>query len=200
MGNGAQQLLERRRTVDVGGVPTPTLDTVDTLVHVCAHASQSGADRLIWLADVQLVANTAAVEEVVDRALSWEMAPAVAFALLRAGRVLGATRRSIELEVARRLVPRTSWRMMSDAVGRIPVPYLWNPDARSIVHSIARAAHGDVRRSQRELMRRGTALFLNSWRRRNAAQLWDAQDPDSAMYAAGNARDRAAYFAAVANR
>ena len=46
-------LFERSREVDVGGRSVPTLDPVDTLLHVALHAALSGGDRLIWLKDIE---------------------------------------------------------------------------------------------------------------------------------------------------
>ncbi|MBD8078935.1 nucleotidyltransferase family protein [Cellulosimicrobium arenosum] len=46
-------MLGRRRHVEVGGRAVPTLDPVDTVLHLAFHAAQAGANRLMWLADVR---------------------------------------------------------------------------------------------------------------------------------------------------
>ena len=45
--------FERARTVDVEGIPAPTFDPVDTIVHLALHASLGGADRLSWFDDIR---------------------------------------------------------------------------------------------------------------------------------------------------
>ena len=47
-----EQLIERGRDVRVLEQPIPTLDEIDTLVHVATHAAISGGHRLVWLADL----------------------------------------------------------------------------------------------------------------------------------------------------
>lgn len=48
-----EQMLARTRTVNIGGVPVPTLDPADTLLHLGYHTSLSGAYRLMWLKDLE---------------------------------------------------------------------------------------------------------------------------------------------------
>ena len=45
-------VLSRRRFVDVRGVPTSTLDTEDTVLHLVSHALVSGGHRLVWYVDL----------------------------------------------------------------------------------------------------------------------------------------------------
>ena len=47
-----EQLIDRGRDVRVLEQPIPTLDELDTLVHVATHAAISGGHRLVWLADL----------------------------------------------------------------------------------------------------------------------------------------------------
>ena len=48
-----EPLFERARQIDLLGSPTRTLDPVDTLLHLGIHAALSGADRLLWLKDLE---------------------------------------------------------------------------------------------------------------------------------------------------
>src|SRR5262249_20701768 len=47
------ELYNRPRRVLLGDQSVPTLDPVDTLVYLCLHACLSGADRLVWMKDVE---------------------------------------------------------------------------------------------------------------------------------------------------
>lgn len=79
-------LFERARSVTIGSVAVRTLDPVDTLVHLCVHAGLAGAQRLLWLKDVErsVAADQPAWDEVVRRARSWRAAALVAVVLRRA--------------------------------------------------------------------------------------------------------------------
>ena len=83
-------LFARARTVTVGAVTVKTLDPVDTLLHLCIHASLAGAHQLLWLKDVDESVRREAPswEDVLVRARSWRAAPIVAVVLGRARDVL----------------------------------------------------------------------------------------------------------------
>jgi hypothetical protein len=85
-------VMARARTVMVSGVAARTLDPVDTLVHLSLHAALAGADRLIWLKDLErsIAVEAPDWDDVVMRALSWRAGAAVAVTLRRAREVLGA--------------------------------------------------------------------------------------------------------------
>lgn len=83
-------MLERRRTVSVGSLTLPTLDPVDTALHMAYHATHSGAYRLLWLKDVELA--VAAVDdpvELVSRAEAARLDVLVRVVLDRVALVLG---------------------------------------------------------------------------------------------------------------
>jgi hypothetical protein len=84
-------MLERRRTVALGGQQVPTLDPVDTVLHLAFHAAQSGANRLMWLADVRFALEHGRVDvaELERRARASGTWLAVRSVLDRAHRVLG---------------------------------------------------------------------------------------------------------------
>ncbi len=52
IGLPSAEVLERRRRVDLDGTFAWTLDRVDTLLHLCAHAALSGGHRLTWYVDI----------------------------------------------------------------------------------------------------------------------------------------------------
>jgi hypothetical protein len=85
-------LFSQAREVELDGAPVQTLGSVDTLLHLCAHAALSGGDRLIWMKDIE---RAIAVEPpdwgvVAERASAWRAGPTVALALSRAARTVGA--------------------------------------------------------------------------------------------------------------
>ena len=195
-GNATPRLLDRARVVSIGGSPLRTLDRADTFVHTCMHAAQSGADRLMWLEDARMVAMAANLDDARERAMEWEVAPSVAFALLRAARVFRSPQESCESLQARRLAGSGVWRVVSDLASRLPQPYIWNPDAGHVLHSVARAARRNAASSDVELVRRGIARILHG-PQTDRGRLWMADEPISVMYETGGASERAAYFAAV---
>jgi hypothetical protein len=85
-------VIARARTVMVSGVAAHTLDPVDTLVHLALHAALAGADRLIWLKDVErsIAVEAPDWDDVVVRALAWRAGAAIAITLRRAREVLDA--------------------------------------------------------------------------------------------------------------
>lgn len=103
------EMLDRSRRVRFGtGLEAATFDPTDSLLHVTFHASQSGANRLVWLGDVHY----AAMADVDWDAFAWRaraarMTPAVAMVLARAERVLG-TRYPLPDDV-RAAAERTLW-------------------------------------------------------------------------------------------
>ncbi|MGH7542013.1 MAG: nucleotidyltransferase family protein, partial [Gemmatimonadota bacterium] len=85
-------LFSRRRMVDVAGRPVPTLDPVDTVLHLALHAATSGGLRLIWLEDIEQAVATDELDwdELVRRADETGMRLVAAVMLRRSRRVLGA--------------------------------------------------------------------------------------------------------------
>jgi hypothetical protein len=87
-----EEIFERSRTVEVAGLSVRTPDVVDTLVHLCVHASLSGGNRLVWAKDVEraILMERPAWDAVVARALAWRAGQATAAMLARAVRMFGA--------------------------------------------------------------------------------------------------------------
>jgi Uncharacterised nucleotidyltransferase len=85
-------MLARASTVTISGQPIPTFDAVDTLLHLCLHASRAGGHRLICSKDIE---RTIAVlrpdlDELIARSRDYHCGPPVAIALARAARTLRA--------------------------------------------------------------------------------------------------------------
>jgi len=85
------EAFERARSVGIAGIDVRTLDPIDTLIHVAMHATTSGGDRLLWLADVRACVVAAPLDwrELVDRARRWRVGPLVGLALDRSRRAVG---------------------------------------------------------------------------------------------------------------
>ena len=110
-------LFERSREVVVGGRSVPTLDPVDTLLHVALHAALSGGDRLIWLKDIErvLAVDRPAWDDVIQRARAWKAGRSIAITLNRARRSLGAPVPDDALDA---LFASRLWRGLSDRLDR----------------------------------------------------------------------------------
>ena len=83
------ELLERRVPVSLGSRPAWALALPDSLVHACLHAALTGANKLIYLIDVdRLSATVSDWTSVVARAKEWRAEAQVALVLMRAHQVL----------------------------------------------------------------------------------------------------------------
>lgn len=112
-------VLARAVLTSVEGVPVPTLDAADTLVHLSLHAAMSGGNRLRWIKDIE---RSAAAQPdwdpVVTRAREWRAGRPVGLMLRRARTVLGA---DVPDEVVRALVGRTVGRIDDELLRRWPL-------------------------------------------------------------------------------
>ena len=146
------ELYKRPRRVLLGDQSVPTLDPVDTLVYLCLHACLSGADRLVWLKDVEHAATAVAArwDDVVRRSHQFGAGLAVAF-------MLASAREAINMDVPAGLV-RTlsgsgSWAVLASMTRR-----LWPPEratgGRSPSRTLARSTGRDLRATGREAARR----------------------------------------------
>ena len=81
-----EEILERSQPARINGIDTRVLDPADTQLHLCIHAAQEGADRLLWLKDLEQVMRhyPADWDELVDRARRWRIALPAAIVLSRA--------------------------------------------------------------------------------------------------------------------
>jgi hypothetical protein len=167
-------LFERSREVDIGGRSLPTLDRVDTLLHVALHAALSGGDRLIWLKDIEraLVVDQPPWDAVIERARSWKAGRSVAITLNRARRSLGAP---VPDEVLDDLFASRLWRRLSDrvdhrspterSVGRESTAVFWAQLTRDSGPATARAVLHRASRRLRAMTHGGSppgAIFTSS--------------------------------------
>lgn len=85
------ELLRRRVSVPLGSDAVWTLDPTDALVHACLHAAGAGANKLIYLLDVDCLSRGVIDWDAVSaRSQEWRAQAQVALVLGRARRVLGA--------------------------------------------------------------------------------------------------------------
>ena len=78
-------------TLPLGDQEVWALEPADALVHGCLHAALAGANKLIYLLDVDMLARSVTDwDEVVARAQSWGAQAQTALVLARTSRVLGA--------------------------------------------------------------------------------------------------------------
>jgi hypothetical protein len=167
-------LFERSRDVDVGGRSVPTLDPVDTLLHVALHAALSGGDRLIWLKDIEraLVVDQPSWDDVIERARAWKAGRSVAITLDRARRSLGAP---VPEEVLDALFASRLWRGVSEridhrspterSVGRESPAVFWAQLTRDSGSATLRAILNRASRRLRAMAHGGSspgAIFTSS--------------------------------------
>jgi Uncharacterised nucleotidyltransferase len=86
------ELVERRRTVRLGGLDVATLDPVDGLLYLCLHGSLSGGNQLVWLKDLDQMMDGEVIDwdELVRRAVRYRAGLVVAMQLERTRVVFGA--------------------------------------------------------------------------------------------------------------
>lgn len=180
------EMLARRERVTLAGVPAWSLDPVDRLLHLAVHAALSGADKLVWLKDIDLAAGLPGVnwDAVAERAERWRVAAPVGLMLSRVAGTLGTPipdglpDRLLGRYYSGlvRLVDRVSpWQ---HALGRVTTPSLLL--SRSIGQGPLGGARWLVRRSIRNL---------------------DPREPEAslAFTPRGDTSDRDAFFEAVAS-
>ena len=192
------RMIARARSVEVAGGPVHTFDAADTLIHLAVHAAIEGADRLVWLKDVD-VASRAPLDwdEVVGRSRAFGMQLPVATVLARSSRVLGTP---VPVDVVGRLAPRT-WRVLT-ATSDVVFPAAASHGLGSPATLLARSARGDLptslRRAARGLTRRARSAVTEG----RIARVDRRSDPEhegSLLYPAGGSRERDAYFARLAS-
>lgn len=193
------ELRDRARPVRLGTVGARTLDPVDTLLHLGLHATLSGADRLVWLKDVEraVAASPPAWDEVVARARRWGVGPPVAVALARSAAVLGA---EVPDGVPEAAAAGRSWLVLAALADRVSPPARAG-GRRSPSRVVSRAASRDTRSSAAELARRLAAAASSDDRFATVPPVADTDEasPRSARYAEGTDADRQAFLDAVAS-
>jgi hypothetical protein len=177
-----QVMLDRARTVVVGGRPADTFDREDTLLHLALHASRSGAHRLIWFKDIErsLAVDAPDLDELVRRARAFGCGPPV-------GLALGRARTLLDADVPDGLVESLLGRPLA-AVERAVTAV--SPPIRFDEHDtparfVARSLRSDVRASVADIGRRSLQAVRRAVPRR--------------PHETADEHEKAAYLDAIAN-
>ena len=115
-------LLQRRVPVQPGSSRQWwTLDPADALIHACLHAALAGANKLVYLVDVDRLSRAVTDwDDVAARALEWRAQTQVALVMGRARRVLGTP---LPADLDDRLGVPVPLRLLSSVTDRwAPVP------------------------------------------------------------------------------
>jgi hypothetical protein len=190
-------LLNRARRMRVAGRDVPVLDPVDMLVHLAVHASLSGADRLVWLKDVEqcLLRWPPDWGKVVELAQETGASVATGVVLGRARSVLGV---AVPEKVLHDLVPSAGWRRVLATTDVLwPVPRLGM--GGSPARLVARASRDDVAQTRREAGSRLAEWVRGGGRTRPRSRERDLDPsyPGSLLHSSGGVGDRDAYFASA---
>ena len=194
------EIFSRARTVTLNRRQVPTLSLADTLVYVAMHTMHSGADRLIWLKDLErlLALTDLDPEAVAERARAWRAELVLTSAIRRVELALGTPERAAEIRALCK--PYRVWgTLTSQAWRRSPAEREdGNGSLGRIVSRSTRTAQGD---SFRELLRRGL-----DFRRAHAEdpdqgpRHFSADDPRSGQFPSGGPATRDAYLREVAEQ
>lgn len=127
------ELLSRRRTLDLGGVSVPVMDSIDALVHVALHAALGGGHRLQWLVDLARVAESTSPvwDLVIERAASWSASEPVGLVFARTRRIFAT---AIPVDVTLAMLGRRTRHLLSKLLEVAFDPL--NPTAHATVTSI----------------------------------------------------------------
>lgn len=144
------ELLERRQEYSLSCLALPGLEPPDMMLHLCLHAALTGADRLLWLVDVDRWWRRGVDDELfVRRAEAAGAATACALVLGRARRVLDTP---VEHSVLRALGAGGWWRQADGVVAAVmPIESLHSD--RSLPRLIARSTRASSAASAREACR-----------------------------------------------
>jgi hypothetical protein len=177
-------LYQRARRVDVDGLAVPTLDPVDTVLHLALHATISGGNRLVWLKDVEQTAPAALAQwdELLWRGRESGAALAVATMFDATREVLGAP---IPVDAIRTLAGGRAWTELA-AVARRVAPIQAAQGRRSPVRLVTRATRRGVAGSALQLFRRAGAAVGRPTAPWPHVVIQDPDNPVSTAHAAGN--------------
>jgi len=178
-----EELVDRRRPVELGNIVVDTLDAEDTILHLALHACLAGGDRIVWLKDIDLAARAQPDWDVVtSRADGWKVGPLVATTLGRAERFLSAP------------VPRGVLVALAGRAGRVARMMIdrLSPPGRPGRLSLARIGSRTAGRGLGQSSRMGVRHIGNAFSRRPADS-----HPSGILEGRGGEADRDAYLAAV---
>jgi hypothetical protein len=193
------ELFERHVLVSIDGVLVPTLHPADELVYVALHLVRSGADRLIWLKDLECLFDRAAAscDDVVARAHSWDAELVLSVAIQRMRLSIGCP--ALAAEVADALPTAHLWLGLDRAACSLS-PTETAAGRGSLPRMLARSTRGTQAESLREFGRRSVDNLRQGRAVRGdlGGRALPATDPRAATYDAGGATEREAYLRAVA--
>lgn len=195
------ELFERSGTVQVGGLEVPTLDPADTVVYVALHSVLSGADRLIWLKDVErlLERGIAPLDAIEDRARRWNAELALAAVLDRVDATIGLPPAGAALVST---LPRHRvWTAVSRPAWRAH-PVEREDGSGSLGRLVARSVRATQGSTLRTVATKASGYLLGSFRgpRAGGHRTVAPDDPGSSRYASGGEAMREAYLDAVAQQ
>ena len=190
-------LFARSRMVSIGERSVRTLSFTDTVVYVALHTMHSGADRLIWLKDIErlLAHEDCAPNEVVKRSRQWQAELVVVSAIRRAQLALPMPQQAQTIRSASRgyraWISASSW-----AWSRSPAEE--EDGGGSLGRIFARSARRTSPESFFELGRRSVA-HLRSRRtgEGDPPRSFAADDPRSSLYESGGPARREGFLRAV---
>ena len=191
-------VLSRAQRVSIGGRETPTLGAADTIVYVALHALLSGADRLIWLKDVErlLAAEQVPLEAISATASHWGVVLPFAAMLGRTDATLGLPPSVYDLRLP---ADGRAWRAFTRRVWRSTRPEV-EDGTGSLGRLIARSTRQSTGASLRELARRSALHATHRLRGETTGpgrDRYDPNEPSSAAFPAGGLPERDAYLAEV---
>jgi hypothetical protein len=168
-------MLERRVERRVETLSVPTLDDLDVLLHLCLHAGLAGADRLLWLLDVDQWVRRNSLDwmEFLLRTRRARAQSSVLVVLGRSVRTLGTP---VPEDVLVSLDPAGVWRRIERIVTTLQPPATLRR-TRSLPRFVARSSRGSSAASLEHMMRR--AVWAPFPRARTTST-WDARPNDEA--------------------
>lgn len=178
------ELLARAVPVTLAGMPAWTLDPTDSLAHLCLHAALSGADRMVWIKDVERATAMRPPDwdALVERAARWRVGAPIGLVLARSAAWLGA---EVPPTVLRRLLGRGL-----PAVARgVDRAFPWT----RALNGLASPNRLLVRSAGQGLLGGAAWVALRSVRNLDP----DQERAESAFEAGGDETDRDAFIAAV---
>jgi hypothetical protein len=177
-------LLERVRRVELPTCRVPTLDLADTAMHLGVHGCLSGANRLVWLKDLEQATRGDAFPwtELVARARATGTGGAVASMLLTAHRVIGTP---VPDDVVEQLAGSRAWPELVATTARVCRPERATGQ-RSPLRLVARSTRRDLRSSALALARRSWAGARDPHSRWPDLGPDDPSDPNAINYPAGS--------------
>lgn len=193
-----EELVDRARTVEIGGLPVRTFDAADTLVFLAMHGSKQGGDRLIWLKDIErsIVNDPPDWEAVVARARAGGVHLVVGSMLLRSRATVGA---AVPGDVLRELLPSGVWRGTFGGLERLfPAERSsgFGTPATLLVRSMREDVRSTLATAGKGLGYRAARLVRTGALRRDTAQD-DPDDPASRAFPTGPPDARERYLAEI---